>query len=164
MDEQSFKRLLRRTVAVPVALLVPLAVLLTVEILSLTSALRWVSHAEEVIANSRQLMRYTIEMETGLRGYYLTGDRRFLDPFLASRSGVFEELGLLQRLTADEPQAQQQLLEVRQLDLRWMDYADRLLELPTGHVSTEEYGAGKDLMEQIRAKQLALVNLSLIHI
>jgi len=158
MDEQSFKRLLRRTVAVPVALLVPLAVLLTVEILSLTSALRWVSHAEEVIANSRQLMRYTIEMETGLRGYYLTGDRRFLDPFLASRSGVFEELGLLQRLTADEPQAQQQLLEVRQLDLRWMDYADRLLELPTGHVSTEEYGAGKDLMEQIRAKQLALVN------
>ncbi|HEX8893416.1 MAG TPA: CHASE3 domain-containing protein, partial [Terriglobales bacterium] len=71
------------------ALLVLLAVLLTVEILSLTSALRWVDHAEEVIANSRQLMRYMIEMETGLRGYYLTGNRRFLDPFVASRSGVF---------------------------------------------------------------------------
>ena len=158
MDEQSFKRLLRRTVAVPVALLVLLAVLLTVEILSLASALRRVDHAEEVIANSRQLMRYMIDMETGLRGYYLTGDRRFLDPFVASRSGVLEVLDLLQRLTADEPEAQQQLSEVRQLDLRWMDYADHLLQQPTGHLSTEEYAAGKDLMEQIRAKQLALVN------
>ena len=139
MDEQSFKRLLRRTVAVPVALLVLLAVLLTVEILSLTSALRWVDHAEEVIANSRQLMRYMIEMETGLRGYYLTGNRRFLEPFVASRSGVFDELGLLELLTADEPEAQQQLSEVRQLDLRWMDYANHLLEQPTGHLSTEAY-------------------------
>ena len=158
MDEQSFKRLLRRTVAIPVALLVLLAVLLTVEILSLTSALRWVDHAEEVISNSRQLMRYMIDMETGIRGYYLTGDRRFLDPFVAARPGVFQELDLLQRLTADEPETQQRLSEVRQLDLKWMDYADHRLQQPTGHLSSQDYVAGKDLMDQIRAKQLALIH------
>jgi len=158
MDEQSFKRLLRRTVAIPVALLALLAVLLTVEILSLTSALRWVDHAEEVITDSRQLMRYMVDMETGIRGYYLTGDRRFLDPFVAARPGVFEELDLLQRLTADEPEAQQKLAELRQLDLRWMDYADHLLQQPAGHLSTQEYTAGKDLMEQIRTQQRALLN------
>src|SRR5215469_11082080 len=138
MDEQSFKRLLRRTVAVPVALLVLLAVLLTVEILSLTSSLRWVDHAEEVIANSRLLMRYMTEMETGIRGYYLTGDRRFLDPFVSARPGVFQELDLLQRLTADEPDAQQRLSEVRQLDLRWMDYADQLSGHSTGRLPAQE--------------------------
>src|SRR5215471_5927891 len=158
MDEQSFKRLLRRTVAIPVALLALLAVLLTVEILSLSSALKWVDHAEEVIGNSRQLMRYMIDMETGLRGYYLTGDRRFLDPFVSARPGVFQELDLLQRLTSDEPDAQQRLSEVRQLDLRWMDYADQLLGQPTGRLSAQEYAAGKDLMDQIRTKQLALLH------
>src|SRR5215469_6221791 len=141
MDEQSFKRLLRRTVAIPVALLALLAVLLTVEILNLTSALRWVDHAAEVVTNSRQLMRYMIDMETGIRGYYLTGDRRFLDPFAAARPGVFQELDLLQRLTANEPEAQQRLSEVRQLDLRWMDYANHLLEQPTGRLSAQEYAA-----------------------
>ena len=158
MDERSFKRLLRRTVAIPVALLALLAILLTVEILSLTSALRWVDHAEEVISNSRQLMRYMIDMETGIRGYYLTGDRRFLDPFVAARPGVFQELDLLQRLTTDEPEARRRLVEVRQLDLKWMDYADHLLQQPAGHLSTQEYAAGKDLMEQIRAKQLAFLH------
>jgi PAS domain S-box-containing protein len=158
MDEQSFKRLLRRTVAIPVALLAMLAVLLAVEILNLTSALRWVDHAQEVVSNSRQLMRYMIEMETGLRGYYLTGNRSFLDPFVASRPRVFQELDLLQRLTADEPETQQRLTDVRQLDLKWIDYADHLLQQPAGHLSTQDYAAGKELMEQIRAKQLALLN------
>jgi len=62
MDERSFKRLLRRTVAIPVALLALLAVLLTVEIFYLSSALRWVDHAEEVIGNCRQLFRYMTDM------------------------------------------------------------------------------------------------------
>src|SRR5499427_1519335 len=89
MDERSFQRLLRRTVAIPVALLVLLAVVLVVEILSLTSALRWVDHAEEVIADSRELMRNMIDMETAIRGYYLTGNRSFLEPFVASSQLFF---------------------------------------------------------------------------
>ena len=158
MDERRFKRLLRRTVVIPVTLLALLAVLLTVEILSLRSARRWVDHAEEVISDSRQLMRYVIDMETGIRGYYLTGNRSFLDPFVAARPGVYQELYLLRQLTADEPEAQQRLSEVRQLDVRWMEYADRLMQQPAGRLSTEEYAEGKDLMDQIRAKQLALVH------
>jgi PAS domain S-box-containing protein len=158
MDEQSFKRLLRRTVAIPVALLVLLAGVLTIEILSLTSALRWVDHAEEVISNSRQLMRYMIDMETGIRGYYLTGDRSFLDPFVAARPGVFQELDLLQRLTADEPNTLQRLSEVRQLDLKWMDYAEHLLQQSGHHLSSQDYLAGKDLMDQVRGKQLVLLH------
>jgi len=71
---------------------------------------------------------------------------------------VFQELDLLQRLTADEPEAQQRLTDVRQLDLKWIDYADRLLQQPAGHLSTQDYAAGRDLMEQIRARQLALLN------
>jgi PAS domain S-box-containing protein len=158
MDERTFNRLLRRTVAIPVALLALLVIVLVSEILSLNSALRSVDHAEEVIANSRQLMRYMTDMETGIRGYYLTGDRGFLDPFVAARPVVSLELEMLQRLTADDPEEQRRLSEVRQLDLRWMEYADRLLQQPVGHLSSQEYALGKELMDQIRTRQLALLH------
>lgn len=157
MDERSFQRLLRRTVAIPVALLVLLAVVLVVEILSLTAALRWVDHAEEVISDSRQLMRYMTDMETGIRGYYLTGDRSFLDPFVADKGGVNAELELLRKLTANEPDVQRRLDEVRDLDLRWIAYSDQLLQQPIGPLSSQEYSAGKELMEQIRTRQIELL-------
>ena len=64
MDERSFQRLLRRTVAIPVALLVLLAVVLVVEILSLTSTLRQFDSTLEVISNARSLLRYMVDMES----------------------------------------------------------------------------------------------------
>src|SRR5271157_5192313 len=103
MDERSFQRLLRRTVAIPVILLVLLAVTLLVEILTLTSSLKWVDHAEQVISNSRQLMRYMVDMETGVRGYHLTGDKSFLEPYEAGKARVPAQQDLLLKLTTDDP-------------------------------------------------------------
>jgi len=158
MDERSFQRLLRRTVAIPVALLILLAVVLVVEILSLTSALRWVDHAEAVIADSRQLMRNVTQMETGIRGYYLTGDRSFLEPFVASKQGIFHELDLLAKLTAAEPEVQSRLAAVRDLDLRWLNYAEQLIQKPAHPLTSSEYAAGKALMDEIRFRQLDLLH------
>ena len=80
MDERSFQRLLRRTVAVPVALLILLAGVLGVEILTLTESLHQVDHTDQVITNARQALRNMVDMETGVRGYHLTGDKSFLEP------------------------------------------------------------------------------------
>ncbi len=154
MDERSFQRLLRRTVLIPVVLLVLLAVTLVAEILTLTRSLKWVDHAEQVISNSRQLMRYMVDMETALRGYHLTGDKSFLEPFEAAKPRVPEQLALLLQLTADTPDQQRRLKEIQEADLRWIDYADSLLLLPPGRsISSGDFAAGKELMDQIRGKQ-----------
>ncbi len=154
MDERRFQRLLRRTVAIPVTLLVLLAVTLLVEILTLTSSLKWVDHAEQVISNSRQLMRYMVDMETGLRGYHLTGDKTFLEPYEAGKARVPEQVALLLQLTAENPGQQRRISEIRDLDLRWIDYADALLRQPMHNpVSTTEFETGKQLMDRIRVKQ-----------
>ena len=58
----------------------------------------------EVISNSRQLMRYMVDMETGVRGYHLTGDKTFLEPYEAAKARISEQLALLIKLTADNPQ------------------------------------------------------------
>jgi PAS domain S-box-containing protein len=142
----------------PVALLILLAVVLVIEILSLSTALRWVDHAEQVIADSRQLMRSVTDTESAIRGYYLTGDRTLLDAVVADKSKALTELDLLEKLTADEPEVQRRLEEVKQLDTRWFEYADDLLKQPIGHVTGQQYAVGKNLMDQIRTKQLALLN------
>src|SRR5271165_5819823 len=151
MDQRSFQRLLRRTVLIPVVLLMLLAVTLLVEILTLTRSLKWVDHAEQVISNSRQLMRYMVDMETGVRGYHLTGDKSFLEPYEAAKPRVPEQLTLLLKLTADTPGQQRRVKEIQGLDLRWIDYSDALLRQPVGNpLSLSEFQGGKDLMDQVR--------------
>ena len=154
MDQRRFQRLLRRTVAIPVTLLVLLAVTLLVEIITLTNSLKWVDHAEQVISNSRQLMRYMIDMETGLRGYHLTGDKTFLDAYEAGKARVPDQTALLLRLTAENPDQQRRINEIGDLDRRWIGYAEALLQQPVHNsVSIKEFETGQQLMDQIRAKQ-----------
>ena len=81
MDQRSFQSLLRRTVALPVVLLVLLALMLAAETLLLSWSLRWVDHSDHVIAEARTAMRSVVEMDTALRGYYLTGDQSFLESY-----------------------------------------------------------------------------------
>ena len=154
MDQRRFQRLLRRTVAIPVTLLVLLAVTLLVEILTLTSSLKWVDHAEQVISNSRQLMRYMVDMETGVRGYHLTGDKTFLEPYEAGKARVPEQTALLLRLTAENPGQKRRISEIQDLDRHWIEYADALLQQPVHNsVSINEFETGRQMMDQIRAKQ-----------
>src|SRR5271166_6330194 len=158
MDQRRFQRLLRRTVAIPVTLLVLLAVTLLVEIITLTNSLKWVDHAEQVISNSRQLMRYMIDMETGLRGYHLTGDKTFLEAYEAGKARVPDQTALLLRLTAENPDQQRRINEIGDLNRRWIGYAEALLQQPVHNSeSVREFETGKQLMDQIRAKMLAIL-------
>ena len=159
MDPRSFQKLLRRTVLIPVVLLLLLTATLVVEILGLTTSFGWVDHTDQVIANSRQLMRSMLDMESGLRGFLLTGDQSFLDAYKAANKAVPEQLAALDRMTADNPSQQRRLREVRDLDLRWIQYSDQLLQQPGARsMSSQEYSTGKQLMDQIRAKQREILD------
>ena len=159
MDQRGFQKLLRRTVLLPVALLLLLAATLVVEILLLNASIRWVDHTDQVIANARQLIRYMVDMESGLRGYFLTGDKFFLDSYIAAKPQVPEQLALLEQLTSDNPDQAQRIGEIRDLDLRWIRYADNLLLHPNPRtLSSQDYAAGKELMDRIRAKQREILD------
>ncbi|HZL67218.1 MAG TPA: CHASE3 domain-containing protein, partial [Candidatus Limnocylindrales bacterium] len=159
MDQRSFQKLLRRTVLLPVALLLLLAATLVVEILLLNASIRWVDHTDQVIANARQLIRYMVDMESGIRGYFLTGDTFFLDSYIAAKPQVPEQLALLEQLTSDNPDQAQRIGEIRDLDLRWIRYADNLLLHPNPRtLSSQDYAAGKELMDRIRAKQREILD------
>jgi PAS domain S-box-containing protein len=154
MDQRSFQRLLRRTVLIPVALLLLLTATLVVEILGLTTSFGWVDHADQVIVNVRELMRYMQDMESGLRGFYLTGDQSFLDAYKTAKEAVPEQLSVLDHLTRDNPSQQRRLRELHDLAIRWIQYSEQLLrQSDPPSLSSQEFSTGKQLMDQIRAKQ-----------
>ncbi|MGA7459219.1 MAG: CHASE3 domain-containing protein [Candidatus Korobacteraceae bacterium] len=154
MDQRSFQRLLRRTVALPVLLLMLLAAILAGESLLLYTSLRWVDHSDQVISTARQLQRQIVEMDTHLRGYYLTDDRVFLDSYNDAKSKLPDQLDSLQRLTSDNPAQQERLKAAREVDQRWLEWADRqMLGGRRNPPSAEDLLEGQHLLDQTRQRQ-----------
>ncbi len=60
-------------------------------------------HATDVLDNANTLMSLLIDAETGERGYLLTGDETFLEPFLGVRDGVTAHLAELRRTPLTAP-------------------------------------------------------------
>lgn len=158
MEQRSFKKLLRRTVAIPVILLMLLAATLVGEILLLTVSLRWVDHSDQVISNARQMMRYLVELESSLHGYHLTADQSFLNGYEDVRSKFREQARILRRLTADNDAQQRRLQYVSDLDSRWLEWSDQLIHRDLKNPPTQqELLIGQQLMTDIRAQQREFV-------
>jgi len=160
MDQRRFQRLLRRTVALPVVLLVLLAVTLAAEILVLSWSLRWVDHSDQVMNQARTATRSIVEMDTALRGYYLTGDQTLLESYNDIKAKVPEQLDAVLELTADNPSQQARLRQLRDLYGSWVQWADR--QIMRGHQNPPTPGellAGHQLLSEIREKQRDFVNV-----
>src|SRR5271165_3350513 len=154
MDERAFQTLLRRTVAIPVALLGLLALVLALEIITLTQSLHMVDHTDQVISNARQAMRYMTDMESSARGFELTGDQRFLAPFRNAEAQLPASIDALTKLTSDSPLQQSRVRDIRRLDENWIQWAEREIAAHADKRPTEdELLQGDALMEQIRNRQ-----------
>ena len=154
MDKGSFQKLLRRTVAIPIVLLVLLAATLIVEVLSLTNSLRWVDHSDRVMSNARQSMRYMVDMESSVRGFELTGDRSFLETFDQASQQLPASIDQLVQLTSDNALQQSRLKDIRDLDKSWIEWARQEIAQHADKRPTEtEMLAGNHIMSEIRARQ-----------
>jgi methyl-accepting chemotaxis protein len=92
-----------------------LAVLLVVGAVSydsttkLRSSADWVQHTHEVITSLDELLSATKDAETGERGFVITGESRFLEPFNGASDVVDQKLKQVRDLTSDNPIQQQRL-------------------------------------------------------
>jgi len=82
---------------------------------SLTETSYWVAHTHEVIERTTAVMTAVKDIETGARGFVITGDDAFLDPFRAGIKTLPDALTDLRRLTGDNPAQQQRVGELELL-------------------------------------------------
>jgi CHASE3 domain sensor protein len=114
-----------------------------------------VAHTNEVRYKLVELMSQLKDAETGQRGYIITGDDAYLQPYAESLTKLDETIATLQRLTADNPSQQERLADLAQsitariAPLRQAIDLRRTRGLEAGASAVIE-GGGKALMDHIR--------------
>ena len=94
IDETSFRRVLVRNISLPIILGLVSSALFIGMIFYLMSASRQVTHSSQVIGRAQQVLRLAIDVETGLRGFFITGENNFLDSLNIEEQLIEDELRL----------------------------------------------------------------------
>jgi methyl-accepting chemotaxis protein len=75
----------------------------------LTSTSQLVTHTHQVLEHIAEILSLLKDAETGQRGYIITGDEAFLEPYQAAISGVPSVVKELRQLTSDNADQQARL-------------------------------------------------------
>jgi signal transduction histidine kinase len=73
----------------------------------------WVEHTWQVIDQVERIMGSAKDAETGFRGYLLSGEESYLDPYQTATRELPPELDRFQTLTSDNPSQQKRIAEMR---------------------------------------------------
>jgi CHASE3 domain sensor protein len=85
--------------------------------------------SEEVLVVANRLERLVIDLETGQRGFVITGQERFLQPWCDARIAVPEQAATLERLVAGNPEQQARAQRIAQATTSYLrDYSVPLVE------------------------------------
>jgi CHASE3 domain sensor protein len=129
LSPSAFRRLLIRTVVVPPVLLGILALIFLAQILYLLSAARWVNHTNQVISEANVSLTLLVDGETGQRGYLITGESAFLEPWHAAEIKAGLAIDALMVLVADNPAQVERLKILRADQTAWQQYAQKVIDL-----------------------------------
>lgn len=155
MEQSVFNKVLARAVALPAVFMILIAGVLLWQINRLLTAARSVERADRVIAKSHEAEKMMIDMETGTRGYLVTGVPVFLEPYQKSRPLVGPALDELRTLAADSPAQAERFAEISRINAEWLRYARDVIALreQNGDYQTPVRGlVGKRLMDAARAR------------
>ncbi len=130
-----------------------------------TKALDDIAEASRTRASLNQVLQHVLDAETGSRGYLLTGDPRYLEPYNAAVSGIGEQLDGLRVIytpRADEFNTLAQLTRNVQRKLAEMDLSVRMRK--QGNEDAWKFvlmtDVGKEHMDAIREQAGKLITVS----
>ncbi|HEY2370107.1 MAG TPA: CHASE3 domain-containing protein, partial [Polyangiaceae bacterium] len=116
---------------------------------------RAVTHSHQVLEGLSHVLSLMKDAETGQRGFVITGDEAYLEPYQRSLDPLKAQLAELRALTSDNPRQQQRLAELTPLVDEKLAELKRTIELrrTSGFEATEKVIAGnvgKQYMDSIR--------------
>ena len=116
---------------------------------------RAVDHTYQVIARLQDTLVEVLNTETGSRGFALSGDADYLQPYQTGTASVQEAFAAVRQLTRDNPAQQQRLAALWPLIEKRIALADELVKERRGEGQTESQspaslGEGRQAMQEIR--------------
>ncbi|WP_426340373.1 response regulator [Pseudoduganella sp. S-14] len=158
IDDQGFRRILNRNVKVPLLGGIVAAGIFVVLFAYLMSTWSAVESTERAIGNAQELRKLAVDMESGMRGFLLTGDDAYLAPYIAARPRFEASSESLRELVEDDATQVERLRQIRAQHQAWMRAADQMIAARRqqgDYLGMLRDGTGKvaleDLREQFRA-------------
>jgi len=123
---------------------------------SLTDTSKSVTHTHEVLENISEMLSLLKDAETGQRGYIITGDQPFLEPYNNALNGLPKVVEKLRTLTADNPNQQKRIGQAEPLVKAKLEELQQTIDLRRKGDVTQvaqivRGGAGKKFMDDLRA-------------
>jgi PAS domain S-box-containing protein len=92
-------------------------------------ASEWVSHTHEVLGELEATLSAVAEAQTAARGYIITGQELFLEPYQAAVQTVRANLDRLKSLTADNPRQQGRVAMLERAVAEKLDSLQQIIDL-----------------------------------
>ena len=129
-------------------------------ILQLRQNYAWVAHSDEVLDALEGVVSTMKDSETSQRGYLITGEDSYLEPYNAAVTAIQDKIQQLKHLTADNPRQQARIRVMEEQISAKLKELDRTIALRKKDPETARQivlsGEDKKLMDAIRAQVQAM--------
>jgi methyl-accepting chemotaxis protein len=132
--------------AVPVLFMTLIAAFLYVSVKQLLEHSGWVSHTQVAISYGSRLVGAMVDQETGERGFLVTGQEEFLEPYNAGKRSFAQTMSEAQAYVSDNPTQVERLKRVDELAKQFEERA-----AAPEIAKRREVNAGKAAMSEVSA-------------
>lgn len=123
--------------------------------LHLVETAHWVSHTHKVLEDLELIRGRIIEVESGVRGFVITGSDNYVALFAADRKTVGETLKAVRQLTGDNPSQQRRLDSLEpSVESKFAVLQETISQRRQGYapaIALIQSGKSKNLMDEIRS-------------
>ena len=137
--------------------------------IALSDSTASVIHSQQVHLEIEQMLSYIKDAETGQRGYLLTQNPTFLQPYNGSKEKVETSFRLIKKLTSDNPKQQNNLDSLHKIiDLRYILFRKSFTLIADKPKNEVEFNKaivnGKVAMDDIRFRVGEMIRLEMIYL
>ena len=153
-DQAAFRRTLTRSLILPLALLLALAIIFLWQVNSLLRATQLVDRTDQALAQAHLVRELLLDQETGLRGYLIAGEQDFLEPYQRGAVGMAQAVDNLASQFADRPEELQLIDQLRTEYAGWSVYARDAIALRDSggdFAALVRQRTGKNQMDRMRS-------------
>lgn len=119
------------------------------------SSSQMVAHTLDVLYNTERVLTITTNIELGQRGYSLTGNENFLEPYYIAKSNIDNHLTTLEKLTIDNKIQQENIGKLKDQIKELMQFSSSAVESRKesleASIKLNTSMEGKKIMDSIRA-------------
>jgi PAS domain S-box-containing protein len=152
LETAAYRKLLIRLLALPIIALALLAFILVYGFRQVQRGARRVDRADQVIAHANNLIKLMVDEETGLRGFMITHDPVFLQPYEEATKELGPEFATLYNLVKNNPEQTARLQSMQTASSSWQQSARSTIARPALALElTPPMRERKRLMDTVRA-------------